>query len=61
VSCDFNRDHADGFDRAIVQEELFKIGGKDVIDTVFRPSKDNPFVVKNIIKTKKTRFLGATV
>lgn len=61
VSCDFNRENADGFDRAIVQEELFNIGGKSALDTVFRPSANNPFVVKNIIKTQKIKFLRATV
>ena len=59
VSCDFNRDNADGFDRAIVQEELFKINPR--IDTVFRPSTKNYFVVQNIIKTKKIKFLRAHV
>lgn len=61
VSCDFNRENADGFDRAIVQEELFKIGGPTCIDTVFRPGPQNPFVVKNIIKTKRVRFLKKDV
>lgn len=57
VSCDFNREHHDGLDRAIIQEELFKIGGEDVIETVFRPSPTNHFVVKKIINTSKVRFL----
>ena len=61
VSCDFNRENADGNDRAIVQEELFKIGGAGCIDTVFRPSKNNHFVSKNIIKTKSVRFMRSKV
>lgn len=61
VSCDFNREHSDGLDRALAQEELFKIGGAACLDTVFRPSPDNPFVVKNIIKTQKVQFLRKMV
>lgn len=61
VSCDFNRENSDGLDRAIVQEELFKIGGAACLDTVFRPSPDNPFVVKNIIKTQRVQFLRKMV
>ncbi len=61
VSCDFNRENAEGYDCAIVQEELFKIGGADCLDTVFRPSPDNPFVVKNVIKTQKVQFLRKLV
>ncbi len=59
VSCDFNRDNVDGFDRAIIQDELFKMAPN--IDTVFRPSANNYFVVKGIIKTEKVKFLKATV
>ena len=61
VSCDFNKEHSDGLDRHLVQEELFKIAGSTVIDTVFRPRPDNPFVKKNIIKTSKVKFLRAEV
>lgn len=59
VSCDFNKEHADGFDRSIVQENLFKLANGNCIDTVFRPTKDNPFVTKGIINTKRVRFLGS--
>jgi hypothetical protein len=59
VSCDFNTDHADGLDRSIVQKELFKLANGNCIDTVFRPRADNPFVLKNIIKTKKVKFGGS--
>lgn len=61
VSCDFNRENADGFDRAIIQEELFKIGGENALDTVFRPSANNHFVVKGIIKTEKVKFMRSMV
>jgi hypothetical protein len=59
VSCDFNKKHADGLDKSIIQDELFKAG--NYIDTVFRHSKDNPWVVKNIIKTEKINFLKSKV
>lgn len=61
VSCDFNRESADGMDRAIIQEELFNIGGTTCIDTVFRPSIGNRFMVKNIIKTEKVKFMRSSV
>jgi len=59
VSCDFNRDNSDGLDKSIIQDELFKLG--PCIDTVFRPSSKNHFVVKGIIKTKKVGFLRSSV
>lgn len=59
VSCDFNKGNLDGVDRDIIQKELFKMG--PCIDTVFRPSSNNYFVAKNIINTKKVRFLKSTV
>lgn len=61
VSCDFNKDHADGLDRHLVQEELFKVGGKSVIDTVFRPSPSNLWVTKKIINVRRVKFLRAEV
>lgn len=59
VSCDFNTDHPDGLDRHLIQEELFKMG--DHIDTIFRPSGNNVFVKKGIIKTENVRFLKKEV
>jgi len=59
VSCDFNKHHSDGFDKSIIQDELFKMG--NCIDTVFRPNRNNYFVGKNIINTKKVKFLKSTV
>lgn len=61
VSCDFNKDHAEGLDRHLVQEELFKAAGENVIDTVFRPSPTNPWVTKNIINVRRVKFLRAEV
>jgi hypothetical protein len=59
VSCDFNKEHSDGLDKCFIQNELFKMG--NCIDTVFRPSVNNIFVSKNIIKVEKIKFLKATV
>lgn len=59
VSCDFNRYNANGFDRAIVQDELFKI--RPNIDTVFRHGPRNFFVVNGIVKTCKVDFLKSRV
>lgn len=59
VSCEFNTDHAEGLDRHLIQEALFK--NTPHIDTVFRPSPTNPFVQKNIIKTRRVKFLRAEV
>ena len=61
VSCDFNRENTDGNDRAIIQEELFKIGGPTAIDTVFRPGPKNVFVEKGIVKTKRVKFMRSMV
>jgi hypothetical protein len=59
VSCDFNKLHSDGFDRHIIQEQIFKIG--KCIDTIFRPSNKNIFLDKKIINAKKIKFLKSTV
>jgi len=61
VSCDFNRDNADGFYRAIIQEELFKVGGSKCIDNIFRASANNHFVVKGIINTKRIGFMRSMI
>lgn len=59
VSCNFNRDHIDGFDKAIIQDGLFKMG--NTIDTIFRPRIENYFVKNGIIKTEKVQFLRSKV
>lgn len=58
VSCDFNENNIIGKEKAELQRKLFK--NKNVIDTVFRPSKNNPFVTENIINTKKMAFMKTT-
>lgn len=59
VSCDFNLDNEIGRQLSIIQDSLFK--NDLVIDTVFRPSKNNKFIVDGIIKVKKEVFNGKLV
>jgi hypothetical protein len=56
VSCDFNLENEKGKSYSEIQHKLFK--NTDVIDTVFRVSKNNPLVTENIINYKKSKFLG---
>ena len=58
VSCDFNEDNQEGNRMAEIQRKLFK--NENIIDTVFRPSKNNYFVKNEIIKTKKSAFMKST-
>lgn len=58
VSCDFNRGNEEGERRAIIQERLFK--ADKVLDTVFRPSADNHFVLNGSINVEKVRFLKSS-
>jgi len=55
VSCDFNEENVIGKEKAEIQRKLFK--NLNVIDTVFRPSKNNEFVKQNIINVKKMAFM----
>jgi hypothetical protein len=59
VSCDFNKENKEGLFRAEIQDELFK--NDKIIDTVFRPSSDNPLIINEIIKVEKVRFLKSEV
>jgi len=59
VSCDFNTKNKEGAKRNKVQESLFK--NEDIIDTVFRPYKNNKLVLNNVINVKKIRFLKSDV
>jgi hypothetical protein len=59
VSCDFNMHNPEGARRAEIQEKLFE--KTPIIDTVFRPSADNPLVASGIINTKKVAFLKSKV
>jgi hypothetical protein len=55
VSCDFNIETPEGARMKIVQDALFN--HTKTLDTVFRPSADNPLVKNGIIKVEKTGFL----
>jgi len=56
ISCDFNTDNEDGRRKLRIQNQLFK--NDNVIDTVFRPSKNNPFILSGLINTTKGNFMG---
>ena len=58
VTCDFNEENETGKQMAETQRKLLK--NENVIDTVFRPSKNNIFVTSNIIKVKKMAFMKST-
>lgn len=58
VTCDFNEENETGKQMAETQRKLLK--NESVIDTVFRPSKNNIFVTSNIIKVKKMAFMKST-
>jgi len=55
VSCDYNTDTIEGERMANIQKVLFK--NENIIDTVFRPSADNPLVISKTINTIKARFM----
>lgn len=59
VSCKFNINNWDGLARHNIQKRLFE--NENTIDTIFRPSKDNYFLLKNIIKVQKVKFLNKIV
>jgi hypothetical protein len=59
VSCDFNIENNEGVIRGEIQKRLFK--NYPIIDTVFRPNKENPLVRNNIINVYKVRFLKSNV
>lgn len=56
VSCDFNLNNIIGHSLAKIQAELFK--NESTLDTIFRPAKNNPFVLYKIINTKIGVFNG---
>jgi hypothetical protein len=55
VSCDFNTDHPAGRARKAVQDALFE--NENTLDTVFRPSQVNRFLVAGIIRASTVPFL----
>lgn len=58
VTCDFNEENEIGKQKAEIQRMLLK--NDNIIDTVFRPSKNNYFVKNEIIKVKKMAFMKST-
>lgn len=58
ITCDFNEDNLIGKIMAETQIKLLK--NENVIDTVFRPSSKNSFVVDGIINVKKMAFMKTT-
>ena len=56
VTADFNKLHPDGYRYSLIQDEIVK--GREYIDTVFRPSKNNPLVIDGVINTKMKRFIS---
>ncbi len=55
VTCDFNEVNEAGKEKAEIQRKLLK--NDNVIDTVFRPSSKNEFVINKIINVKKMGFM----
>jgi hypothetical protein len=56
VTFDFNLDNVEGLKYSKIQKYL--LSNENVIDTVFRPSRNNELVYKNIINVKKGNFMG---
>ena len=56
VSCDFNLDNPIGERLAYVQDYLFE--NENTIDTVFRPSNNNQYVLSGIINTGESMFMS---
>lgn len=59
VSCDFNKENSVGNELSIIQDSLFK--NEATLDTVFRPSLKNKFVIDGIVNVKKEIFNGKSV
>jgi hypothetical protein len=55
ITADFNKKNKTGLKMSLIQNELLK--NENVIDTVFRPSSKNEFVVNEVIKVKKMAFM----
>lgn len=56
VSCDFNLENETGHRLFKIQSDLFR--NEDTLDTVFRPSKNNPLVIDGVINVKTGIFNG---
>jgi hypothetical protein len=59
VTCNFNTTSKHGNDLKLLQDEL--LGNGNVINTVFRPSKNNPLLENNTIIVSKKKFLRSMV
>lgn len=55
ITCDFNTENKTGLQMSLIQNELLK--NDLVIDTVFRPSLKNEFVINGIINVKNMGFM----
>jgi hypothetical protein len=55
ITCDFNKKNKIGLEMSLIQNELLK--NENIIDTVFRPSSKNEFVLNEIINVKKMAFM----
>ena len=56
VTCDFNIESREGLEYEIMQEYL--LGMDNVIETAFRPDKENKLVVEGVINVKREHFMG---
>lgn len=59
VSASFNLENFEGMERAKIQDSLFQ--NENTLDTVFRPSKTNPFVTRGVINVGRAKFIKGEV
>jgi len=59
VSCDFNLNNDEGMKRNYIQNTL--LSNAKILETVFRPSSNNPLVTNKVINVKKMQFLRGKV
>lgn len=57
ITCDFNKQNKEGIKRNEIQKKL--LVNENIIDTVFRPSKNNYFVKNGIINIERARFVNS--
>lgn len=57
VSCEFNKENKTGIFMDTLQRGLF--ASDKFIDTVFRPTLNNPLVLNGVIKIKKIKFINS--
>ena len=56
VSFDFNKKNKKGLNLSLLQDYIFN--SYEVLDTVFRCSKNNPLYKEGVINIHSTKFLG---